>query len=125
MLRISQAQEAALSTDYRHAFILQTVADWLALRELADGVPPSTSFDRTWDIVDDLMSEVANALYPPEQGTIIHLCMTVLNQVERGVPPTVLEAAVAAYLRVLPSDEAGLILLEFLCDVEALTTLAT
>jgi hypothetical protein len=116
MLSISRCQVSQLSDSSREDFFLRTVCEWQALFEACHGRVSRIGFDQAWQIVEYLMEQVDDLPRPWEDGTLYSLAHTVLSAAENGATSEQLHEGVAAYCRALPADEAGLIVLETICE---------
>lgn len=115
MLSFSTKQMQDLAATASRESALQYSADWIGLAQQV-GAGPSISFETALSTVDDLLDRLQQTSIDLEPGAARELAFAVLNQLDRGASEPLLDEAIAAYLAALPSHDAGLILLEFLCD---------
>ena len=120
-MHISPKQWSLMRLQSRQDFLLQTVCEWQALFEACHGRASRISFDLAWQLAEYLMDQVDDLPQPREQGALYVLVHTVLSAAEKGATPEQLRSGVAAYCLAQPSDEAGLILLETICDLPSPT----
>lgn len=117
MLRMSRGQMRQWTDESRQDFLLQTVCEWHALFESCHGRASRIGFEHAWQIAEYLMDQVDDLPLPRYNGALYSLVHTVLGAAEKGASPEQLRNGVAAYCRALPADEAGIILLETICDL--------
>ncbi|MEP6503277.1 MAG: hypothetical protein ABJD97_08115 [Betaproteobacteria bacterium] len=115
---IQKDQFDALASQMQEAFLLECVADWVALRERIYGAPPRIGFDGALAVARHVQGRVAMLPQPPLQPVEYALIHTVLQAGERGARPDQLRRGIETYCRCLPSHDAGLILLEAICEPE-------
>lgn len=115
---IQQDQFDVMASQMQQAFLLECVADWYALRERIYGAPPGISFEGALGVARHLQERVALLPQPPLRPVEYTLIHTVLQAGERGARPEQLRRGIETYCRCLPAHEAGLILLDILCDPE-------
>ena len=108
-----QALENSRLTRYQ-AEILGT---WLASWEQAWGPPRRVTVSLGIEIVDHLFSRLATAVRPDGARHEMTMAHAVLAAAEKGASREQLHEGIEAYLLALPAEQAGLILLESICDM--------
>lgn len=121
MFRLSQEQTRQLTYQSRQDFLLHTVCEWQAFFEASHERASRIDFDQAWQVGGQVIDQMDDIPLPRNSGEVYALVHAVLRAAEKGATQDQLRDGVAAYLRALPADEAGLILLETICDLPSAT----
>lgn len=116
MITISAEQIESMARPREEAFLLECVSDWFALRETIYGSRPRLKFDEARAIARHVWDRVQDYPQPPGRDVEYELIHTVLQCGTRGATPEQLRRGLETYCRSLPCHEAGIILLEAICE---------
>jgi hypothetical protein len=119
---IRDDQLAVFAVQARREFLLTTVCDWFAIYEQAYLSPPSMSFDEAWVLADDVVGQLEEITWNPNEDHTYTLVHQILLAHEKGAGKDCIDRALTLFSDAMPSDEAGFALLTLelkLCQRDA------
>ena len=105
---IREKQLAALSATAAQEFLLESIADWFAIYNKVQGVPPGMSFDDAWGVGEYVLEKLAGVVCNPGSDPAYEVLHLVLNAWEHNVPEGVVEEALQFFADAMPAEEAAL-----------------
>jgi hypothetical protein len=109
MLTLRLRQMAALEAEQADEFLEQVVADWFAIYEAIEGQPARLDYEGAYDLAASVMDAIDGSRYEASLGFPVQLIHQSLSAAAAQVPVGDCLKAAAEAVRLLPADEAALI----------------
>jgi hypothetical protein len=110
MITLRPRQMAILEAEQAEEFLGQAVADWFAIYEAIERQPARLDYEGAYDLAASVMDVIDSSAHEAAPGFPVQLIHQSLSAAAAQVPVGDCLRAAAEAVRLLPADEAALIL---------------